>query len=98
LAHAIRFNGDAAGVGLQKVGAALGLPSLEGDALIEAVVLAIEELFGKLGVPRRLRDVGVTRDALPSIASSAIDDWFLRGNPRPVKDATELQHILEAAW
>jgi alcohol dehydrogenase class IV len=98
LAHAIRFNGDAAGVGLQKVGAALGLPPQEGEALVGVVVDAIEALFATLGVPRRLRDVGVTHDTLPSIASSAIDDWFLRGNPRPVREAAELQNILEAAW
>lgn len=98
LAHALRFNGSAAGTGLQKVGAALGLPPLEGDALMEAVIHSLEALFGKLGVPSRLRDVGVTRDALPPIAASAIDDWFLRGNPRPVQDAAELQQILEAAW
>jgi hypothetical protein len=25
-------------------------------------------------------------------------DWFLRGNPRPVRTAPELQQILEEAW
>lgn len=98
LPHAIRFNGDAAPVGLQKVASALELPRAQGTALVVSVAGAVEALFAQLGVPKRLRDVGVARDDLPGIAASGIDDWFLRGNPRPVKDAGELLQILEAAW
>lgn len=98
LAHAIRFNGVAAGAGLHKVGTALGLPDMKAEDLVVAVAGAVEALFGTLGVPRRLRDVGVARDVLPEIAASAINDWFLKGNPRAVRGAAELQQILEEAW
>jgi hypothetical protein len=58
---------------------------------------AVEAIFGKLGILRRLRDVGVPRDALFDIAASAMDNWFLRGTPRLVRSASELQQVLEDA-
>jgi alcohol dehydrogenase len=96
LAHVLRFNADAAQAGLSKVAAALGVRS-SGDVL-PGVIEAVEALFAQLKVPRRFRDVGVPREALPEIAEKGMGDWFLRGNPRPVREASELQQILEEAW
>ena len=62
------------------------------------MINAIDRICGALDVPRRLRDVGVPHDALPEIATLGMADWFLRGNPRPVSAASELQQILEGAW
>lgn len=99
LPHVIRFNGDASGEGLRKVAAALGLPRAgSGEAPVQAVVEAIEALLGGLGTPRRLREVGVAAESLAGIADNAMGDWFLEGNPRKVRDASELLHILQAAW
>jgi len=98
LPHAIRFNGEAAVAGLEKVAAALELPRQRGEALVSSVAGAVEALFARLDVPRRLQDVGVAREDLPGIAASGIDDWFLGGNPRRVQGADELVQILEAAW
>ena len=66
--------------------------------MLPGVVDAVEALFAELEVPRRFRDVGVPREALPEIAANAMGDWFLRGNPRPVREASELQQILEQSW
>ena len=96
LAHVLRFNADAAKAGLSKVAAALGVTS-SGDEL-PGVIEAVEALFAQLKVPRRFRDVGVPREALPEIAEKGMGDWFLKGNPRPVRAASELQQILEQAW
>ena len=41
--------------------------------------------FRALGVARRLRDIGVPREDLPHIADHAMEDWFLRSNPRHVR-------------
>ena len=98
LPHALRFNADAAGPGLLKIATSLGLPRSEGEPLITMVINAIEAIFGELGIPRRLRDVGVPREALFGIATSVMDDWFLRGNPRPVRGISELQQVLEESW
>ena len=88
LPHALRFNGEAARAGLRKIAAAFG----------SEPHVALGAILDRLEVPRRLRDVGVPREALSGIAASAMGDWFLRGNPRPVHSATELQAVLEDAW
>jgi len=98
LAHMLRFNGTANEAGLRKVASALELPRAQGEPMVAAVVEAVEALFGTLGVARRLRDVGIAREGLPEIAGHAIDDWFLRGNPRPVRSSDELLQVLEQAW
>lgn len=93
LPHALRFNGDGAAPGLAKVAMALGLAP---D--VEAVVSGIERMLAPLALPRRLRDVGVPRDALAEMATLGMADWFLRGNARPVSEASELLQVLQAAW
>lgn len=98
LAHMLRFNGTANEAGLQKVASALELPRARGGPLVAAVVDAVEALFAPLGVARRLRDVGIARERLAEIAGHAIGDWFLRGNPRPVRSEAELLQVLEQAW
>jgi acyl-CoA synthetase (AMP-forming)/AMP-acid ligase II/alcohol dehydrogenase class IV len=98
LPHALRFSAEVIQPGLAKVATALGLTPRGDTLLIENVIEAVERFCGALDVPRRLRDVGVPHDALPEIASLGMADWFLRGNPRPVRTASELQQILEGAW
>lgn len=92
LPHVLRFNAGAATAGIEKLATALGVSKLAD------VIAALEGLFGRLGIPRRLRDVGVPRDSLPAIATQGMGDWFLRGNPRAVSDAAELQALLVEAW
>jgi alcohol dehydrogenase class IV len=93
LPHALRFNGEAAAAGLAKVAIALGLaPELE------AVIAGVARMLAPLGLPCRLREVGVPREALPQMAALGMADWFLRGNARPVREAAELLQVLDAAW
>jgi alcohol dehydrogenase class IV len=98
LAHVLRFNAGFADAGMQKVATALGLPTLQGEALVSAVINTVQKLFASLGVPPRLRDAGIPQAALPGFASAAMGDWFLSANPRAVTDASDLQQVLEAAW
>jgi alcohol dehydrogenase len=98
LAPMLRFNGTANEAGLLKVAVALELPRTAGEPLVASLINAVEALFAPLGVARRLRDVGVARESLPGIADQAIGDWFLRGNPRPVRNVEELLQVLEPSW
>lgn len=97
LPHALRFNADATRDSLAKVVAALETPARTAEALGVALD-AVQELVGKLGVPQRLREAGVARDALSRVAAQTMSDWWLRGNPRRVTDVAELQQVLEEAW
>ena len=97
LPHVLRFNADAAEAGLLKVAVALGLHPSDTEP-VGVVVSWLESLLRRLGVPRRLRDAGVAREALPEIAADSMGDWFLRGNPRLVRNVSELELILDQAW
>lgn len=98
LPHVLRFNADAAAAGLAKVAAALGLPRSDAATQLRMISDTVTSIFTALGVPSRLRELGVPREDLPELARLAMGDWFLRGNPRPVRAAAELQQIMEEAW
>jgi alcohol dehydrogenase class IV len=64
----------------------------------ERAITAVETLRREIGIPERLRDLGVTRDQLPDFAakSFAITRLMLLNGRRPTRD--DLQQILEAAF
>lgn len=97
LPHAVRFNAVEGQSGVSKIAGALGLDIAGGDCS-QQVADALERIGARLAVPRRLRDCGVPRDALGSLAEAALGDWLIRGNPRRVGSASELQEMLELAW
>jgi alcohol dehydrogenase class IV len=98
LPHAMRFNAEATGDRLALVAEVLEPGASDGTRDVEAAIAAVERLIVDLSVPTRLRDIGVTREALPLLAADAIGDWFLHQNPRPVSGAHELVGILDRAW
>jgi len=58
----------------------------------------LDRFIGGLGLPRRLRDVGVKREDLQRIATNCmLDDWTF-SNPRPIQGAQEIVPILEAVY
>jgi alcohol dehydrogenase class IV len=91
LPHTMRFNELHTVESSGKVVAALSAPD-------STAVDAVGQLLASLNGPLRLRDIGVPREFLPSIARAAIDDWFLRSNPRPVEGVADLITLLEGAW
>lgn len=95
LPHVIRFNAPASPQGIDRLAQALGLGRPAGA---DAVASAFEALFRQLGLPLRLREVGVTQESLPALAAVSMDDWFVRDNPRVVEDARVLEDLLSQAW
>ncbi len=64
----------------------------------ERAVAAVERLRADIGIPRRLRDLGVKEDQLPLFAEKAFDiKRILRVNPRPAT-VEDLHGILKAAY
>ena len=58
----------------------------------------LDRFIAGLGLPRRLRDVGVKREDLQRIATNCmLDDWTF-SNPRPIDGAQEIVPILEAVY
>jgi alcohol dehydrogenase len=67
LLHVLGFNADAAQAGLLKVAASLGLARSGGGSHAAAVISALAAFLRRLDTPVRLRDVGLTKDALPEL-------------------------------
>jgi alcohol dehydrogenase len=100
LPHALRFNAAAAARELAPAAARLGLPGSAAEAGEAAEQLAnwLHELQQTIGVPSRLRDLGVPREQLAGVAEKTLHERGLAYNPRSVNNAGELEAILLAAW
>lgn len=59
---------------------------------VDAVIDRIDRLGRSLGVPRRLREIGVTAEQVPQIVEGSRGN-SMDGNPRPISDE-ELRRIL----
>jgi len=92
LPHVVRWNRPFCEPALTRAAAAAGVDGPDG------LVAAIEALTIRLGLPTRLRDVGVAAEALPGVADHVLGDGAVATNPRPVTDATEVLEVLRAAW
>ena len=68
------------------------------DAKDEDAATAVGKLVKALGQPTRLRDVGVRQEHYDAIAAGAMQNVFVRSNPRPINDPAQIREILEMAW
>jgi maleylacetate reductase len=91
LPHVMRWNLQATRAAQARIAAALG--RADGDA-----PAAVGALIERLGLPTRLRDLEVGRDQLAAVARGALDNMWVKTNPRPLRDLAELTRLLEAAW
>jgi alcohol dehydrogenase class IV len=91
LAPVLRFNASHCAPKLEGMARAMGL-----SAGAE-VPQAIDALVAELGLPQRLRDLGVERGTLRGLAAQAADDHCTPTNPRPL-DAVAAQKLYEEAW
>jgi alcohol dehydrogenase len=89
LPHALRFNLAAVRPQLERAAAAVGC---------DDAIAWVDTLREQLGVPCRLRDIGVRRETLERIASKTMGERGLYFNPRPVQDAAEILGLLEQAF
>ncbi len=100
LPHVMRFNLPANPTRFAQIAQLLGCDPFDQPImeLAAASVGAVERLLDTLGIPRRLRDLGLPREALDEMAAkSATMTRLTRLNPRPVGEA-QLREILAAAW
>jgi alcohol dehydrogenase class IV len=51
-----------------------------------------------VGLPLRLRELGVPRDGLKQLASDALSDYSIHTNPKPVTAAEQVLEVLDQAW
>jgi maleylacetate reductase len=91
LPHVLRFNEPANAQRQACVSAALGFP-------VDAAADVVAQLVAELGLPQRLRDVGVGQDMLQEIAEKSMLDRLIHTNPRRIDGPATVRQLLEAAW
>lgn len=101
LPHVLRFNAPVAYAQYADI-AADAFPELQAvegpQARCTAFIVALADLSQELGIPTRLRDVGIPDTALEKMASDAmLQQRLLVNNPRPMDEADALT-IYRAAW
>jgi maleylacetate reductase len=99
LPHAMRFNLDATTPQLAQIAGAIGLPMNDREIVAaKAAVQRVDDLIGHLNLPQRLRDVGVSKADLPRLAQMALQSRAVQSNPKPVRDAAQIEALWEAMW
>jgi len=97
LPHVIRFNAETRPERYLPIAKALGAApnGLSRRDAAYAVADRVRSLADDLGIPRRLSDLGVRPDAIPGLATAAMDDCCIPTNPRRVTadDLSEILHV-----
>lgn len=86
----LRYNADAVGPALARVGRAMGFDAGAVDGISDLVI--------SLGLPRRLRDLGVAEADLVGVAVDAMHSPAVRANPKPISDSGQVLEVLRSAW
>ena len=100
LPNTMRFNAEASADRQALIAQAMGIDTAgmsDQDAALAAAD-AVEDLRDSLGLPGRLRDVGVPEEGLELIAAATLHDRALATNPRPVTDAGPIMAVLRSSW
>ena len=91
LPHVMRWNLERTVVQQARIAHAMG--AADGDA-----AGAVARLVAALGLPTRLRDLGVDRARFDDIARGALENMWVRTNPRPITAREDVLALLEAAY
>ena len=86
----LRYNRPATEAAQKRVAAALGAPELDAGE-------AFGSFIARLGLPRRLADVGVGEDRFELIGKNAMLSIFTRSNPQPIRAPDDVIEILKLA-
>lgn len=94
LPEAVAFNAPACADELAAAARACGLAETTAPALVDH----LRALQHALGVPTRLRDLGVRHEQLAAVAEHVMHERGLYFNPRRVQGAGEIAALLDRVW
>ena len=98
LPHVMRYNLDAARPQFEKIARWLSADSITAHCTAESAVDHVVQLQQAIGIRTRLRELGLPREQIAQVASTAFQiKRLMDTNPRP-PSLNDLQSILEAAW
>jgi maleylacetate reductase len=90
LASVLRWNLSVNADRQKRISEAFGMPD-------KPAADCVEGLVRELGLPSRLRDVGVGRDRFQEIAEKSMHDRATLNNPKPITEPAHVLEILELA-
>ncbi|MCD1126990.1 lactaldehyde reductase [Jinshanibacter sp. LJY008] len=85
LPHIMAYNADFTGDKFRAIAVAMGVKDAANMPLArvrEAAINAVKQLSKDVGIPARLRDVGMKESDIDALAQAAFDDVCTGGNPR----------------
>lgn len=94
------YNADYTGEKYRDIAKAMGVSGTEQLSIREArsaAVAAVRQLSEDVGIPSRLREVGVREEDIPALARSAYEDVCTGGNPRETTVA-EIEELYRAIY
>jgi len=99
LPYVLQFNLPACPEKMRDIAVALGkdVSGLTPLAAAEKAVEAVVEMNEALGIPKTIKELGVTLDYLPQMVSDAMKSGNILANPRLTK-ANDVQMIIENAY
>jgi alcohol dehydrogenase class IV len=100
LPHVMRYNCDEVEELTADIAGAMGVPTVGMDCrqAAEAAIQAIEALIEKIGLPRRLRDIGIEKNVLEKCAELALADGSIVYNPKIVMETEEVLSVYMKAY
>ena len=86
LPHVLRFNGKVCPELFRNMGNAFGLDmsGTSDEEAVNKVADAVQQLAIKLHIPQTLKEIGIPKEMLPTLAEQALHDVCTGGNPREV--------------
>jgi len=100
LPYVFKFNASAISWKLPKIAEAMGLDAedLRSEELAVSISDGIFELMDEVKMPRRLRDLGIPREAVPRMAEKLFSlRRLIQRNPEPVTKKKALE-LIEGMW
>jgi alcohol dehydrogenase class IV len=98
LPYAMRWNLDASMEAYVRMAREIGIEAANENVLAAAVPEHVFTMNQRMGLPLRLRELGVPRDGLAQLAGDALNDYSIHTNPKPVTAAEQVLEVLEQAW
>jgi alcohol dehydrogenase class IV len=99
LPHVMRYNMNANMDRMIDIAAAMGeqVERYSKREAAERAIVAVQLLMVDIGLPTTLDKVGVQKEAISTLSEQAMQDTFLKTNPR-VLTSRDIEHIYESAF
>jgi alcohol dehydrogenase class IV len=98
LPYAMRWNLDATIGAHARMAREIGITGADDAQSAAAVPEHVFAMNQRMGLPLKLRELGVPHDGLKQLAVDALADYSIHTNPKPVHSAEQVLQVLETAW